>query len=239
MTVYVDDAHIMAAGHCGAFGLRWPCSGANEGACEQVIKAMKSLDVTAWGAAADRPEPEIEQKLAELEAGTWVRRRRILSSGTSWPPWWHRRSVLVTLSGWPSWFRLAVRPKPRSARSWPARHRGEEELLLALARRADPARAPLCAEHASRVHAAARARAADVAGPTDPRPLNEIIRARLEAAGITADDPGVQFIACWNQARFAAAARQAEPQPGHAAQAEPGPAASPGETAGARCEAGS
>src|SRR5215472_10054988 len=43
--------------------------------------------------------------------------------------------------------------------------------LLSLAREADPGRAALWAEHKGRVHAAARAKAAQVAGPDDPRPL--------------------------------------------------------------------
>ena len=65
--------------------------------------------------------------------------------------------------------------------------------LLGLAREADPARAPLWAGQAALVHAAAREQAAKVAGPDYVRPLPEIIRARLEAAGIGADDPGVAF----------------------------------------------
>jgi hypothetical protein len=229
MNVYVGDTHLRLAAP-GDRGRQAPaCFGANEGACEQVIKAMSPLDVIAWGAAADRPVAGIEQKPAELEAGTWAQRRRILSSGTSWPPWWRRRSALVTLSGWPSWFRPAVRPKPRSARSWLARHRDEEELLLALARRAEPGRAPLWAERASRVDAA------DVAAPNDPRPLNEIIRARLEAAGIT-DGPGVRFMTRWNAARLAALG-QAQPEPGQDDSADPGAGAEPGPGAAAQREA--
>jgi hypothetical protein len=67
------------------------------------------------------------------------------------------------------------------------------------------------------MHAAARAKAAEVAGPDDARPLGEIVAARLEAAGIGADDPGVKFAAAWNAQRYAAAA---EPQPGCGAQNE-------------------
>src|SRR2546430_12844562 len=77
--------------------------------------------------------------------------------------------------------------------------------LLGLAREADPARAPLWAERAALVHAAAREQAAKVAGPDDVRPLPEIIRARMEAAGIGADDPGVAFARAWNAERQAAA----------------------------------
>ena len=110
--------------------------------------------------------------------------------------------------------------------------------LLALAHRADPARAPVWAQRASRVHAAARARAAEVAGPDDPRPLDQIIAARCEAAGIRGDDPAVQFIASWNTQRQAAA-RQAPSEPGPGGEDEPGPAAQPGDTGRAQREAGS
>jgi hypothetical protein len=110
--------------------------------------------------------------------------------------------------------------------------------LLALARRSDPARAPLWAERASQVHAAARARAAEVAGPDDPRPLDQIIQARREAAGIRADDPAVRFIARWNAQRLTAA-RQAQSEAGCGGEGEPGPKAQPGDSDVTQPEAGS
>jgi uncharacterized protein DUF4031 len=93
---------------------------------------------------------------------------------------------------------------------------------LNVARAADPSRARLWAERAARVHAAARAQAAKVAGPGDERPLDEIVAARLEAAGIGAYDHGLQFARAWNAQRFAAA--QQQPDPGDRAhEADPGP----------------
>ena len=82
--------------------------------------------------------------------------------------------------------------------------------LLGVAREADPSRSPLWAERAARVHAAAREKAPEAAGPDDPRPLPAIVAARLEAAGIGADDPGVKFARAWNVERMSAA-REAEP----------------------------
>lgn len=99
--------------------------------------------------------------------------------------------------------------------------------LLRDAAAADPIRAPLWAERAARVNAAARARAAHIAGPDDPRPLAEIVTARLEAAGITADDPDVTAIRQWNEQRQAAVAQQlpdTEPAPADS-MAEPTPGA--------------
>jgi hypothetical protein len=71
----------------------------------------------------------------------------------------------------------------------------------------------LWAERAARVHAAAREQAAKVAGPGDERPLDEIVAARLQAAGIGAYDLGLQFTRAWNAQRFAAA-EQRQPDPG-------------------------
>jgi hypothetical protein len=89
--------------------------------------------------------------------------------------------------------------------------------LLDLANQADPARASLWAERAARVHAAARAKAAEVAGQADPRPLDQVIRARLDAAAITANDPALRFISRWNS-QHPAAPHPVETQPDH-----PGP----------------
>ena len=86
--------------------------------------------------------------------------------------------------------------------------------LLRDAAAGDPSRASLWAERASRVHTAARVRAAEVAGPNDPRPLAEIVAARLEAAGITADDPDLLAIRRWNAERQQAAVAEQE-VPGH------------------------
>jgi hypothetical protein len=107
--------------------------------------------------------------------------------------------------------------------------------LLALARQADPARALLWAEQAGRVHGAARARAAEVAGPEDPRPLDQIVRARCDVAGIRVSDPAVQFIADWNAQRRAAA-RQAQAGPGPVGESEPPDTAA--DTGAAQPEAG-
>ena len=49
---------------------------------------------------------------------------------------------------------------------------------------------------------------------SDPRPLAEIVAARLAAAGVTADDPGLQFIRTWNAERLAAAGVQPELEAG-------------------------
>jgi hypothetical protein len=84
--------------------------------------------------------------------------------------------------------------------------------LLAVARTADPSRSPLWAKRTSRVHTAAREQAAKVAGPNDARPLPEIVTARLEAAGIHANDLALAFARAWNAERTAAA-DQAEPEP--------------------------
>jgi Protein of unknown function (DUF4031) len=94
--------------------------------------------------------------------------------------------------------------------------------LLDLARQADPAQASLWAERAARVHAAARAKAAEVAGPADPRPLDQILRARLEEAGITANDPALRFMHCWNS-RHPAAGPALETQPGPPGSADSEP----------------
>ena len=106
---------------------------------------------------------------------------------------------------------------------------------LTVARAADPSRARLWAERAARVHAAARQQAAKVAGPGDERPLEEIVAARLQAAGIAACDHGLQFTRAWNAQRFAAA-QQRQPGPGDGAH-EPGPLPEPGD--GAQRDAGS
>jgi hypothetical protein len=94
---------------------------------------------------------------------------------------------------------------------------------LNMAREADSSRAPLWAERAARVHAAAREQAAKVAGPGDERPLDEIVAARLQAAGIGAYDLGLQFTRAWNAQRFAAA-EQRQPEPGDGPhEVDPGP----------------
>ena len=106
---------------------------------------------------------------------------------------------------------------------------------LTVARAADSSRARLWAERAARVHAAARQQAAKVAGPGDERPLDEIVAARLQAAGIGPSDHGLQFTRAWNAQRFAAA-QQRQPGPGDGAHA-PGPLPEPGD--GAQRDAGS
>jgi hypothetical protein len=107
---------------------------------------------------------------------------------------------------------------------------------LTVARAADPSRAPLWAERAARVHAAAREQAGKVAGPGDERPLDEIVAARLETAGIGPYDHGLQVTRAWNAQRFAAE----EQQPDHgdgAHEAGPEPLPDPGD--GAQPEVGS
>jgi hypothetical protein len=95
--------------------------------------------------------------------------------------------------------------------------------LLNVAREADPSRAALWTEHGTRVNTAAREKAARVAGPDDPRPLAEIVTARLEAAGLTADAPELRLIAQWNAGRLAAAGEaEPPPEPGQA-EDEPQP----------------
>jgi hypothetical protein len=84
--------------------------------------------------------------------------------------------------------------------------------LLNVAREADPSRAAAWAERAGRVHTAAREKAAKVAGADDPRPLAEVVSARLEAAGLSADSAELRLIARWNADRLAAAG-EAEPGP--------------------------
>jgi len=108
---------------------------------------------------------------------------------------------------------------------------------LHVARSADPSRARLWAERGARVHAAAREQAAKVAGPGDERPLDEIVAARLQAAGIVAHDHGLQFARAWNAQRFAAA-QEEQPEPGDGAhQSDSEPLPEPGD--GAEREAGS
>jgi hypothetical protein len=70
--------------------------------------------------------------------------------------------------------------------------------LLYAAAAADPARAREFAGHMDRVHAALREKGAQATGPDDPRPLAEVTAARLQAAGIGTDDPGVLFAHAWN-----------------------------------------
>ncbi len=123
--------------------------------------------------------------------------------------------------------RVADQASHAAGRAFQAGDHVKASRLLARARQADPTRALLWAERAERVHAAARAKAAEVAGAEDPRPIDEIIRARREAAGISADDPGVRFIAHWNTQRLAAAG-QAQPEPEYASEAEPEAEALPG-----------
>jgi Protein of unknown function (DUF4031) len=102
---------------------------------------------------------------------------------------------------------------------------------LHVAREADPSRARLWAERAARVHAAAREQAAKVAGPMDERGLDEIIAARLQAAGIGEHDHGLQFARAWNAQRFATAQKQ-QPEPGDGAhQIGSGPLPEPGDDA--------
>jgi uncharacterized protein DUF4031 len=85
------------------------------------------------------------------------------------------------------------------------------------ARLADPSRAPLWHEYGQRVAGAARARAREVTGPDDPRPLYEIVAARLKAAGIGPNEHALKFTQAWNAQRFAAA-QQEQPEPGPGGQ---------------------
>jgi Protein of unknown function (DUF4031) len=91
---------------------------------------------------------------------------------------------------------------------------------LAAARLADPSRAPLWHEYGQRVASAARA--LQIVGPDDPRPLGEIVAARLQAAGIGPNEHALRFTRAWNAQQFAAA--QQQPQPGDGVgETGPGP----------------
>ena len=70
--------------------------------------------------------------------------------------------------------------------------------LLTAAAAADPARTREFAGHTDRVNAALREKGAQATGPDDARPLAAITAARLQAADIGADDPGVLFARAWN-----------------------------------------
>jgi hypothetical protein len=101
--------------------------------------------------------------------------------------------------------RIADQASDAAGWAFRARDYAKASRLLDVARAADPSRAPLWAERAMRVHAAARQQAAKVAGPDDARPLSEVVTARLEGAGIGPGDQAVQFARAWNAERIAAA----------------------------------
>jgi hypothetical protein len=218
MTVYVDDAHIQATVPNGRAG-----------------------HVAQWSHLFADTQEELHAFAAQLDLRrSYFQPGRPRGDGSA-SPYWHydvtagKRQQAIRLGAQPVTPRESIGIiREREARAERARIAGQAShaaglayrvgdyakasQLLGLAREADPARAPLWAEHAARVHAAARDRAAEVAGPDDPRPLAEVLRARLNAARVGADEPGVTFAAAWNAQRFAAAQ---EPQPDPADDAEP------------------
>jgi hypothetical protein len=91
-----------------------------------------------------------------------------------------------------------------------AGNHGQALRWLGLARAADPSMAPVLDEHRARVSAS---RLAAEAGQP-PRPLAEVVLARLTDAGIAADDPGLARIAEHNgQALARGGAHPAPSQP--------------------------
>jgi hypothetical protein len=236
MTVYVDDAHIPAT-----------------------IRNGRAQHTSTWCHLFADSQDELHAFAARMGLRrTWFQLGRARRDGSP-SPYWHydlttgkRQQALRLGARAVTWrqsvqiirdreaqaerTRLADQASHAAGIAFRAGDHVKASRLLALARQADPARAAVWAERADRVHAAARARATEIAGPGDPRPLDQIIAARSEAAGICASDPAVQFIACWNSQAMAAARReQAEPGPG--GEGEPGPWAPPGDTSGAQREA--
>jgi Protein of unknown function (DUF4031) len=184
-----------------------------------------------------------QEELHEFAAQLGLR-RSFFQGGPKHGPFWHydvtagKRQQAIRLGAQPvSWREAAQISLDREARAERARVADQASRaaglayragdytrasqLLGVSREADPSRAPVWAERAARVHAAAHERAAEVAGPDDPRPLGEVVAARMEAAGIGADDPGVQFARAWNAERQAAAAGAESGPDGEPARSEP------------------
>jgi uncharacterized protein DUF4031 len=236
MTVYVDDAHIPATVRTGraAHTPAWCHLFADTHDELHAFAARLGLRRCYFQPGPARgdgaPSPYWHY---DLTAG---KRQQALRLGAR-PVTWHQAiQIIRDRQAAAERTNLADQANHAAGLAYRAGDYAKASQLVALARRADPARAPVWAERASRVHAAARARAAQVAGPDNPRPLDQIIAARHQAAGIRADDPAVQFIAAWNAQRRTAA-HQAQPQPGPGGEGEPQDATA--DTRGAQPEAGS
>ncbi len=236
MTVYVDDAHIPATirnGHA-AHTSTW---------CHLFADTQHELHAFAARLGLRRcyfqpgpargdgsPSPYWHY---DLTAG---KRQQALRLGAR-PVTWHQAIQIIRgRRAAAEHANLADQASHTAGLAFHAGDYARASRLLALARRADPARAAVWAERARRVHAAARARAAQIAGPDDPRPLDQIIAARCDAAGIGAGDPAVVFIAGWNTQHLTAD-HQAQPEPGP--DSEGGPPDTAADTSGAQREAGS
>jgi hypothetical protein len=235
MTVYVDDAHIPAT-----------------------VANGRAQHTSTWCHLFADTQAELHVFAARLGLRqSYFQPGPARGDGSS-SPYWHyditagKRKQALRLGARPVMWRESIEIiREREARARRARMAGQAShaaglafqagdyvkasRLLALARQSDPARAPLWAERAGPVHTAARAKAAEAAGPDDPHPLAEIIQARLEAAGLSADDPELRFIAHWNTARFAVAG-DSQP-PGQAGEAEPEAGMLPRLGGDAQCEA--
>jgi len=238
MTVYVDDAHIPAtvrngpARHTSTWCHLFADTPGELHAFAARLGLRRSWFQPGPARGDGSPSPYWHY---DLTAG---KRRQALRLGARAVTWHQAIQIIRDRDAQAERTNLADQASHAAGLAYRAGDYVKASRLLALAHRADPARAALWVERVGRVHAAARARAAEVAGPSDPRPLDQIIAARCEAAGIGADDPAVQFIACWNTQRQAAA-RQAHSEPGPGAQGEPGLAAQPGDAGDTQREAGS
>jgi hypothetical protein len=135
--------------------------------------------------------------------------------------------IIAAREAWAERARVADQASHAAGLAYRAGEFAKASRWLTVAWAADPSRAPLWAERAARVHAAARQQAAKIAGPDDQRPLDEIVSARLQATRIGAHDHALQFTRAWNAQRFAAAERQ--PDPAH--RAGRGPLPEPGDGA--------
>jgi hypothetical protein len=236
MTVYVDDAHIPAS-----------------------IRNGPARHTSTWCHLFADTQDELHQFATRLGVRrTWFQPGPARGDGSP-SPYWHynlsvgKRQQALRLGARPVTWRESIQII-RDRETWAERTKVADQAshaaglayqtgdyarasrLLALAHLADPSRALPWAEWADRIHAAARAQAADVAGPGDPRPLDQIVRARCAAAGVCAGDPAVRFIADWNAQRWAAA-RQAQTEPGPSGEGEPGDTAA--DAGPAQPEAGS
>jgi Protein of unknown function (DUF4031) len=236
MTVYVDDAHIPATVRTGraAHTSTWCHLFADTHNELHAFAARLGLRRCYFQPGPARgdgsPSPYWHY---DLTAG---KRQQALRLGARPVTWRESIQIIADRQAAAERAKLADQPSYAAGLAFHAGDFARASRLLALARRADPARASLWAERAGRVHAAARARAAQVAGPGDPRPLDQIIQARCDAAGVGAADPAVQFIGAWNTQRLTAA-HQAPSEPGPGGESEPRDAAA--DTGGVQREAGS
>jgi hypothetical protein len=220
MTVYVDDAHIPAtirngpARHTSTWCHLFADTQDELHAFAARLGLRRSWFQPGPARRDGSPSPYWHYDL------TARKRQQALRLGAHAVTWHQSAQIIGDRDARAERARLADQASHAAGLAYQAGDYVKASRLLALARQADPARAALWAKQADRVHTAARARAADVAGPGDPRPLDQIIAARYQAAGIRADDPAIQFIACWNTQRQAAA-HQAQPGPSPSGEGEP------------------